>query len=45
MIDLNPDCNEALVVARYELRDGAFEMLFADQPAGELTDERRLAFF
>lgn len=45
VIDLNPECNEALVVARYELRDGAIESLFADQPTSELTDEARLAFF
>ncbi len=45
VIDLDPDCNEALVIARYELRDGALNSLFADQPAGELTDEDRLAFF
>ena len=45
VIDLDPDCNEALVVARYELRDGAIESLLADQPGGDLTDEDRLAFF
>ncbi len=45
VIDLDPDCSEALVVARYELRDGAIESLFADQPAGDLTEEDRLAFF
>ncbi len=45
VIDLDPDCNEALVVARYELRDGSIESLFADQPAGKLTDGDRLAFF
>ncbi len=45
VIDLNPDCNEALVVARYELRDGTIDSLFADQPAKELTNEDRLAFF
>ena len=39
VIDLDPDCNEALVVARYELRDGAIQSLFADQPAGDLTDK------
>jgi hypothetical protein len=44
VIDLEPDCNEALVVARYELRDGAIDLLFADQPAGDLTEEGRLAF-
>jgi hypothetical protein len=45
VINLDPNCNESLVVARYELGDGAIESLFADQPAGELTDEGRLAFF
>ena len=45
IIDLDPDCNEALVVARYQLRDGAIEALFADQPAGDLTDDDRIAFF
>lgn len=45
VIDLDPNCNEALVVARYELRDGAIEALFAEQPAGDLTDEGRRAFF
>lgn len=44
VINLDPECNEALVVARYELRDGAMESLFADQPTSELTDEARLAF-
>jgi putative ATP-dependent endonuclease of OLD family len=42
VIDLDPDCNEALVVARYELQDGAIESLFAGQPAGDLTNEDRL---
>ena len=45
VIDLDPVCNEALVVARYELRDGAIDSLFADQPAGQLADEDRPAFF
>jgi putative ATP-dependent endonuclease of the OLD family len=45
VIDLEPDCNEALVVARYELRNGGIESLFADQPTGNLTDEDRQAFF
>lgn len=44
VIDLDPDCNEALVVARYELRDGAIQSLFADQPSGDLTQEDRLTF-
>jgi hypothetical protein len=45
VINLDPNCNEALVVARYELGHGAIESLFADQPTGELTNEGRLAFF
>ncbi len=45
VIDLDPDCNDALVVARYELGDGAIEPLFADQPAGDLSEEDRVAFF
>ena len=45
VIDLDPNCNEALVVACYELRDGAIESLFADQPAGDLTDEDLFALF
>ena len=45
VVDLDPECYEALVVARFELRDGAIENLFADQPGDELTDEARLAFF
>lgn len=45
VINLDPNCNEALVVARYELRDGAIESLLAGQPVGELTEKDRLAFF
>ena len=45
VVDLDPECSEALVVARYELKDGAIENLFADQPVDELTDETRSAFF
>ena len=32
-------------MARYELRDGAIENLFADQPVDKLTDETRSEFF
>ena len=45
VIDLDPDCNEALVVARYELKAGNIEALFDDQPAADLTDETRKTFF
>jgi putative ATP-dependent endonuclease of the OLD family len=45
VIDLDPTCNEALVVTRYELRDGEIEALFEGQPVDELTAETRLGFF
>ena len=45
IVDLDPDCNEALAVARYELGTGAIESLFADQPPGTLTEDERNAFF
>jgi len=45
IIDLDPDCNEALAVARYELDEGAIELLFAGQPTGALTDDKCKAFF
>ena len=45
IIDLDPNSTEALVVARYELRPGTIGELFADQPAGDLTNETRIAFF
>ena len=45
IIDLDPECDNALVVARYELRDGAIEKLFDGQTANEPTNETRLDFF
>ena len=45
VVDLDPDCNEAVVVACYELRDGAIGSLFSGQPDGDLTDDDRLALF
>ncbi|MGD7197267.1 ATP-dependent nuclease [Ralstonia pseudosolanacearum] len=45
VIDLNPDCSEALVVVRYELKDGHFPQLFDGLPATPLSSEARLAFF
>lgn len=45
VIDLNMECNEALVVMRFELEDGAIGRLFDGQPMEELTDEKRTAFF
>lgn len=45
IVDLDPDCNEALVVARFELKDGGVETLFADQPVQDLNEESRSNFF
>jgi putative ATP-dependent endonuclease of OLD family len=45
VIDLDPMCTEALVVIRYELKDGQLKQLFDDQPKDALTPEMRIAFF
>lgn len=45
VIDLDAGCTEALVIIRYELKDGAMDAFFHEQPAVELTEETRLAFF
>ena len=45
IIDLDPACNEALAVTRYELGNGKIDALFEGQPADELTVETRLGFF
>ena len=45
VIDLDMDCNEALVVMRYELKDGAIEQFFEGQPTQALTPETRTQFF
>jgi len=45
IIDLDAECNHALVVARYELADGKIEALFADQHNVDLSEETRLKFF
>lgn len=45
VVDLDVDCNQALVVIRYELKDGAISAFFEDQPQEALTDESRVAFF
>ncbi|MFH0782003.1 MAG: AAA family ATPase, partial [Pseudomonadota bacterium] len=36
VIDLDPDCNEALAIACYELQDGGIDALFEGQPVEEL---------
>ncbi len=45
VIDLDPDCNQALAVVRYELKDGLLAQFFSDQPDTPLTDDTRVAFF
>jgi energy-coupling factor transporter ATP-binding protein EcfA2 len=45
VIDLDPNCNEALAVIRYELQEGGIDAFFAGQPTGELTPKTRLSFF
>ena len=44
VIDLDPACLHALVVLRYELKDGAIAAFFADAPAEPLTEATRFAF-
>lgn len=45
IIDLDPDCGDALVVIRYELKDGGIASFFEGQPDEPLTAETQLAFF
>lgn len=45
VIDLDAACTDALVVVRYELKDGQLARFFEDQPTTPLNDEARIAFF
>lgn len=45
VVDLDPDCNEAMVIASYQLREGAIEELFAGYSNPNLNDESRRSFF
>lgn len=45
VIDLDPDCTDAIVVIRYELRGGSIAAFFEGQPTYPLSAETRLAFF
>lgn len=45
VIDLVPDCGDALVVIRYELKDGGIASFFEGQPDHPLTPDTRLDFF
>ncbi|EDW6541829.1 AAA family ATPase [Salmonella enterica subsp. enterica] len=45
VIDLDPACTEALMVVRYELKDGQLARFLEGQPTEPLTQETRIAFF
>lgn len=45
VIDLEPACTEALVVVRYELKDGQLARFLEGQPKEALAPETRVAFF
>lgn len=45
VIDLDPACADALVVVRYELKDGQLARFLEGQPKEALTPETRIAFF
>jgi putative ATP-dependent endonuclease of the OLD family len=45
VIDLEPTCTEALVVIRYELKDGQLGHFFEDQPKVPLVHDTKIAFF
>lgn len=45
VIDLDPDCKDAVVVIRYELKDGGIAAFFEGQPEHPLNAETRLSFF
>jgi len=45
VVDLDMDCDEALVVMRFEPLDGAVDRLFDGLPQQTINDETRKAFF
>jgi putative ATP-dependent endonuclease of the OLD family len=45
VVDLNMECDEALVVLRYELTGGVVGKLFEGCPTGDLDDNARRDFF
>lgn len=47
IIDLNPDCSEAVIVIRYQLRDGGVDALFEDltyDENGQLEEQKTKVF-
>ena len=45
IVDLDINCNEALVVMRFELAYGSIKQLFDGFSTGDISDETRKAFF
>ena len=45
VIDLDPACADAVVVIRYELKDGRIASFFDGQPNEPLNEETRVVFF
>lgn len=45
VIDLDPDCGDAIVVARYELKAGGIASFFEGQPQCPLSAEDKIVFF
>ena len=45
VIDLDPDCHEALLVLRYELNDGVLDIFFADLTIDPEDSESTAVFF
>lgn len=45
IVDLDPDCNEAAVVIRYELKDGEVSSFFEGMPTFQIATETPKAFF
>lgn len=45
VIDLDPACDTALVVAEYALRDGSIKAFFDGQPTERMTEHTRTTFF
>jgi predicted ATP-dependent endonuclease of OLD family len=44
IIDLNPDCTEALVQIRYELKDGGLDVLFEGLQCEDMDSQRKVFF-
>lgn len=45
VIDLDPDCEDAVVVIRYELKGGGIAAFFEGQPPHPFSEDAKLAFF